>query len=156
MIGDPLYRPFKNSPAVLHARLARENNPLIEWSWNQVINLDLIRGVPPVELESVVENLPATSNSAVLTEKLAILDEACGKPTSAIETWQRALTLKPTPQQRIRIRRTLAEKLVETGRIADAIQNWKQLIAESPAYPGLPIVQEKLRELEATVAVSHK
>jgi len=30
------------------------------------------------------------------------------------------------------------------------------LIAESPAYPGLPIVQEKLRELEATVAVSHK
>jgi len=156
VIGDPLYRPFKNSPAVLHARLARENNPLIEWSWNQVINLDLIRGVPPVELESVVENLPATSNSAVLTEKLAILDEACGKPTSAIETWQRALTLKPTPQQRIRIRRTLAEKLVETGRIADAIQNWKQLIAESPAYPGLPIVQEKLRELEATVAVSHK
>ena len=92
----------------------------------------------------------------MLTEKLAELDEACGKPTSAIETWQRALTLNPTPQQRIRIRRTLAEKLVAAGRVADAIQNWKQLIAESPDYPGLPIVQEKLRELEASIAATNR
>jgi cytochrome c-type biogenesis protein CcmH/NrfG len=64
--------------------------------------------------------------------------------------------LNPTPQQRIRIRRTLAEKLVAGGRVADAIQNWKQLIAESPDYPGLPIVQEKLRELEASIAATNR
>jgi uncharacterized protein (TIGR03790 family) len=154
VIGDPLYQPFKYPAPVLHARLDREKNPLIEWSWNQAINLDLLRGISPLQLERVVENLPATAKSAVLTEKLAELDEACGKPTSAIATWQRALTLSPTPEQRIRIRRTLAEKLVAAGRVADAIQNWKQLIAESPDYTGLPIVQEKLRELEATTAAT--
>lgn len=152
VIGDPLYQPFKKSPAVLHAQLARAHNPLIEWSWNRVINLDLVRGVSPLRLEPVVENLPVTEESAVLTEKLAELDEAAGKPSSAIATWQRALTLHPTPQQRIRIRRTLAEKLVAADRIADAMENWRQLLVEAPDYPGRPIVEEKLRELRALPA----
>lgn len=152
VIGDPLYQPFKKSPAALYAQLARAHNPLIEWSWEKVINLELVRGMSPWRLEQVVENLPVTGQSAVLTEKLAELDEAAGKPSSAIETWQRALNLNPTPQQRIRIRRTLAEKLVASGRIADAIENWRQLLIEEPDYPGRPIVQEKLRELMALPA----
>ncbi len=152
VIGDPLYQPFKKSPAALYAQLARAHNPLIEWSWDRVINVDLLRGVSPLRLEELIENLPVTEQSAVLTEKLAELDEAEGKPSSAIATWQRALTLNPTPQQRIRIRRTLAEKLVASGRIADAIANWQQLLVEAPDYPGRPIVQEKLRELLALPA----
>ncbi len=154
VIGDPLYQPFKKTPAALHAELARAHNPLIAWSWNNVINEDLIRGVSPLRLEEVVENLPATEHSAVLTEKLAELDEASGKPSSAIETWQRALTLNPTPQQRIRIRRTLAEKLLAAGRTADAIDNWRQLLLEAPDYPGRLIVEEKLRELLALQTAS--
>jgi uncharacterized protein (TIGR03790 family) len=156
VIGDPLYQPFEKSPAALHTQLARSNNPLIEWSWNEAVNLALVRGVSPLHMESVVENLPVTDKSAVLTEKLAELDEDCGKTDSAILTWQRALTLNPTPQQRIRIRRTLAEKLVAAGRITDAIHNWHQLMAEAPDYPGLPIVQEKLRELEDAKAAARR
>jgi len=154
VIGDPLYQPFKKSPAALYAQLARAHNPLIEWSWNKVINQDLVRGVSPMRLEQVVESLPVTGQSAVLTEKLAELDDAAGKPSSAIATWQRALTLNPTPQQRIRIRRTLAGKLVAEGRIADAIENWRQLLVEAPDYPGRPIVEEKLRKLLALPAAA--
>jgi tetratricopeptide (TPR) repeat protein len=71
-----------------------------------------------------------------------------GKPSSAIETFQRALTRNPSPEQRIRLRLTLAEKLPAQGREADAIENYKQLLKESPDYPGKPSVEAKLAALE--------
>jgi uncharacterized protein (TIGR03790 family) len=156
VIGDPLYQPFKKSPPEIHAQLAREKNPLIEWSFNRLVNLDLVHGLRAPQLANFLENVPATAQSAVLTEKLANLYDESGKTESAIDTWQRALTLKPTPQQRIRIRRTLADKLVADGRDADAAENWRQLIAEEPDYSGLPIVREKLQELEQKIAAEKK
>ncbi len=152
VIGDPLYQPFKKTLPELHAQLVRDHNPLLEWSFNRLINLDLVHGVRVPILASFLENLPATAHSAVLTEKLATLYDAWGKPDSATAAWQRALTLNPTPEQRLRLRRTLAEKLVADGRDADAAENWRQLIAEAPDYPGLPIVREKLNELEQKIA----
>ncbi|MGC9944294.1 MAG: TIGR03790 family protein [Verrucomicrobiota bacterium] len=152
VIGDPLYRPFRKSPQELHAQLTQDQNPLIEWSWNRVVNLDLVKGLRASRLASFLEDLPVTDQSAVLMEKLAELDDLSGKPDSAIESWQRALTLHPTPQQRIRIRRTLAEKLVEAGRTAEAADDWRQLMIEAPDYPGLPSVHKKLQELEPTNA----
>jgi uncharacterized protein (TIGR03790 family) len=154
IVGDPLYQPFKKAPPELHAQLARDHNPLIEWSFNRLVNLDLAHGLRAPKLADFVENLPATAQSAVLTEKLANLYDAWGKPDSAIAAWQRALTLKPTPQQRIRIRRTLAKKLVAAGRDADAAENWRQLIAEAPDYPGLPIVREELRQLNEKITAA--
>ena len=91
-----------------------------------------------------LENINATTNSAVLTEKLADLYEMQGKPSSAIETYQLALTRNPSPEQRIRIRLTLGEKLVAQSREAEAIENYKLLLQESPDYPGRPAVEAKL------------
>ena len=88
----------------------------------------------------------------MLTEKLAQLYELQGKPSSAIATWQRALKLNPSPQQRIRLHRILAEKLLAAGRDADAAENWRQLIADSPEYPGLNETREKLKVLERKVS----
>jgi tetratricopeptide (TPR) repeat protein len=84
----------------------------------------------------------------VLTEKLADLCAAQGKPSSAIDAYERALKLNPSPEQRIRIRLTLGEKLAANGRNADAIENYKQLLKESPDYPGKPLVLKKLALLE--------
>jgi uncharacterized protein (TIGR03790 family) len=156
VIGDPLYQPFKKSPPEIHAQLAREKNPLIEWSFNRLVNLDLVHGLRAPQLANFLENVPATAQSAVLTEKLANLYDESGKTASAIDAWQRALILNPTPQQRIRIRRTLADKLVADGRDADAAENWRQLITEAPDYSGLPIVREKLQELEQKIAAEKK
>lgn len=148
VIGDPLYQPFKKSLPELHAQLAREKNPLIEWSFERLVNLDLTHGVRELQMESFLENLPATARSAVLTEKLADLDDLLGKPSSAIETWQDALKLNPSPEQRIRIRLTLGDKLLEQGRNAEAEKDWRQLLAEAPDYPGKPAIEEKLKALE--------
>jgi uncharacterized protein (TIGR03790 family) len=148
VVGDPLYRPFAKELAELHAEFARTHNPLIEWSYLRIVDLDLAHGAPVAQLAAFLETIPATTNSAVITEKLADLYEMQGKPSSAIETYQRALTRNPSPEQRIRIRRTLGEKLLAQNREADAIENYKQLLQESPDYPGKPAIEARLAALE--------
>ena len=148
VIGDPLYRPFGKPLAQLHAELARNHNPLIEWSFLRLVDLDLVHGMPVARLANFVENLPVTTNSAVLTEKLADLYEMEGKPSSTIDTYELALARHPSPEQRIRIRLTLSDKLVAAGRESEAIGNYKQLLTESPDYPGKPSVEAKMAALE--------
>jgi uncharacterized protein (TIGR03790 family) len=152
VVGDPLYRPFAKEPAELHAEFARTHNPLIEWSYLRIVDLGLVHGAPVAQLAAFLETIPATTNSAVLTEKLADLFETQGKPSSAIETYQRALTRNPSPEQRIRLRLTLAEKLPAQGREADAIENYKRLLQEAPDYPGRPSVEARLAALEQKLA----
>jgi len=156
VIGDPLYQPFKEQPLVWPARLARARNPLVEWSYERLVNLDLVHGARLPKLEGFLEDLPATARSAVLTEKLAEIYAALGKPSSAIDTWQNALKLNPSPQQRLRIRRTLAEKLLALDRPADAIENLEKLLAEAPDYAGKAQIQAELQTLSGTNAAEKK
>ena len=148
VIGDPLYQPYNKSPAEMHAVLAREHSPLIEWSFEKLVNLDLVRGVPGSKMEKFLENLPVTARSAVLTEKLAALQDWLGKPSSAIDAWQNALKLDPSPQQRIRIRLVLGEKLLAQGRKTEAMANDQKLLAEAPDYPGKARIEEEIKTLQ--------
>ena len=148
VVGDPLYRPFGREPAALHAELVRNHNPLIEWSYLRIVDLDRVRGASLPQLAAFLENIPATTNSAVLTEKLADLYEAQGKPSSAIETYQLALTRNPSPEQRIRLHLTLGEKLVAADRDIEALAEYKQLFKESPDYPGKPAIENKMAALQ--------
>jgi uncharacterized protein (TIGR03790 family) len=152
VVGDPLYRPFGKSLQLSHVELVRQHNPLVEWSHLRIVDLALARGAPVVQLVSYLEGIGTTTNSAVLTEKLASLYAAQGKPSSAIDTYENALKLNPSPEQRIRIRLTLGEKLAAADRTADAIDNYKQLLKESPDYPGRSLVEEKLTALEQKLA----
>jgi uncharacterized protein (TIGR03790 family) len=152
VIGDPLYRPFGKSPQRLHAYLLRAHNPLNEWSYLRLVNLGLAHGARLSEISQILENLDATTNSAVLTEKLADLYEAQGKPSSAILTWQNALKLNPSPQQRIRLRLTLGEKLQAQARDAEAVENYQELFAEAPDYPGRDFIVNTLAALRVKTA----
>ncbi len=148
VVGDPLYRPFATPEQPLHEALAHRHSPLLEWSFLRLMNLDQVHGLPVAQLANFLENLGATTNSAVLSEKLADYYEMQGKPSSAIETYQLALTRNPSPEQRIRIRLTLGDKLVTQSREIEAIENYKRLLKEAPDYPGRPSVEAKLAALE--------
>ncbi len=148
VVGDPLYRPFGKPPLQQHVALARRHSPLIEWSFLRFVNLDIVRGVPIAQLENFVENLPETATSAVLTEKFADLCERQGKPSSAIDAHEHARALDPTPQQRIRLRLTLAEKFLAQHHAAEAMDDYKKLLAEAPDYPGKNLIFEKLAALQ--------
>jgi uncharacterized protein (TIGR03790 family) len=148
VVGDPLYRPFGRDPSAVHAELVRTHNPLIEWSYLRIVNGGLVSGAPLKDFINFLENVPAVTNSAILTEKLADLYGMQGKPTSAIAAYELALTRNPSPEQSIRLRLTLGEKLLNQKRDADAMANFKELLCESPDYPGRPAIEAKLAALE--------
>ena len=152
VIGDPLYRPFNQSLSQLHAELSRTHNPLDEWYYLRLANLALVRGARKAEVSVLLENLDQTTNSAVLTEKLADLYDALGKPSSAILTYQKALDLKPSPEQRIRLRLALGDKLPAQDRDAEAVEDYQKLLAESPDYPGRELISSKLTALQQKIA----
>jgi regulator of sirC expression with transglutaminase-like and TPR domain len=148
VVGDPLYRPFAKSPQALHEELTQRHSPFLEWSYLRVVNLEALRGARPLQLAQYLENLPDISTSAVLTEKLAGYYEQQGKPSSAIATLQLALKRNPTPQQRIRIRLTLGEKLLAQDSTASALDDYRKLVEESPDYPGRSAIDEKIKSLD--------
>jgi uncharacterized protein (TIGR03790 family) len=152
VIGDPLYRPFGKSPQRLHFELSHAHNPLDEWAYLRLANLGLARGARLAEVSGLLENLDATTNSAVLTEKLADLYDAQGKPSSAILTYRNALKLNPSPEQRLRLRLTLGEKLQAQGCDAEAVENYEKLLAESPDYPGRQYIENTLAALRLKIA----
>ena len=74
----------------------------------------------------------------------------------------RRLVLRGVPPQMqrllvaTRLHRILAEKLLAAGRDADAAENWRQLITDSPDYPEIPAIREKLAQLEHKLAAQKK
>jgi uncharacterized protein (TIGR03790 family) len=148
VVGDPLYRPFGKSPVGLHQELAERHSPLVEWSYLRLFNVDLARGVSPTNLTAFIESSGIATNSAVLTEKLGDLYAMQGKLPPAIDAYERALTLNPSPQQRIRLRLALAEKLQARNFNGAARRDYQKLLEESPDYPGKVAIEEKISALE--------
>jgi tetratricopeptide (TPR) repeat protein len=101
---------------------------------------------------TLLEDTPTVKESAVLTEKLADIYSELGKPSSAISAYERALTLNPSPQQRIRLRLTLGEKLIAAKRDDEARTNYQKLLQESPDYPDAVGIGQKLAGLPASPA----
>ena len=147
VVGDPLYRPFGKPPQQLHEELEAKQSKLLEWSHLRVVNLNLVRGSTIAQVANYLETIPTTKGSAVLTEKLGDLYAAQGKPSSTINAYEQALKLDPSPQQSIRIRLNLAEKLIAAGREADAYADYRKLLEESPAYPDRLSIYNKLAAL---------
>ncbi|HUA68684.1 MAG TPA: TIGR03790 family protein [Candidatus Saccharimonadales bacterium] len=147
VIGDPLYQPFGKPLNVLHAELARRHSPLIQWSFLRIADLALAHGASIYSVENYLENINATTNSPVLTEKLADIYEKEGKPSSAIDMYERALQLNPSPEQCIRIRLTLGERLEQQNQDSEAYNDYQKLLQESPDYPGRTSIYQKLLAL---------
>jgi uncharacterized protein (TIGR03790 family) len=147
VVGDPLYRPFGKNLQEQHHNLVTQTNNLVEWSTTRLVNISRNQGGSVAELAAAVEQMPQTKSSAVLTEKLAELYDAQGKPASTLLMYERALTLNPTPQQKIRLRLELGEKLIAADRKDDARKNFEKLLEENPGYANEVIIQQKISAL---------
>jgi tetratricopeptide (TPR) repeat protein len=147
VVGDPLYRPFGKDADQLHRRLGAQHRKLLEWSFLRLINLNLGMGRPMTGASDLLEQLDQTKHSAVLSEKLADLYSAQGKPSSAVHSYLQALQLDPTPQQRLRLRLTLGEKLLALDRASEAYEQYQQVLQENPAYPDKLAIYRKLLAL---------
>jgi uncharacterized protein (TIGR03790 family) len=150
VVGDPLYRPFGRNPDLLHKDLETRKSPLVEWSYLRLVNLNLATGKSASDWVTILENLPALANSAVLTEKLADLYWEMGKPASASFMWQKALERDPSPMQKVRLRLTLADRLGKEKPI-EALHHYRMLQTEWPAYPDRADLLRKQIELAKRV-----
>lgn len=151
VIGDPLYRPFGASPEKLYAEFVKTHSPLLQWYYWRLINLARLRGVPLSQLEDTLENLDLTDTSAVLTEQLANLCDAQGKPDTAVEFYQRALELDPSPEQKIGIYLALGGELLSQGDTAAAVSDYRQLLHNFPNYPGKDSISQKICVLDQKI-----
>lgn len=147
VVGDPLYRPFGKDADHLHRELAVRRSPLREWSYLRLVNLNLAMGKPLAGVVDLLEQLDLTKKSAVLTEKLGDLYSAQGKPSSAVHAYAQALELAPSPQQRLRLRLTLGERLPALDRAPEAYADYQKLLQEFPAYPDQLAIYKKLLSL---------
>ena len=135
VVGDPLYHPYATSPQHQHEVLERSHSKMLEWSYLNLANVNLVKGTPMAAVVNLLESLDLTKRSAVLAEKLADLYAAQGKPSSAAATYDAALKLDPSPQQKIRLQLVLAEKLTTLQRAAEATDVLTSLLQENPDYP---------------------
>jgi uncharacterized protein (TIGR03790 family) len=146
IVGDPLYRPFARSPKAQHDDLERRHSKLLEWSFY------LLQGRSLPAISRILENLDLTRRSPVLQEKLADLYAAQGKPSSSIHALQQALRLGPSPQQRVRLMLTLADRLIATDRADEAYQVYLQFLKDCPDYPDMASIQYRIDDLAHQLA----
>jgi len=136
VVGDPLYAPFAQPPDALHYKLEREKNPLVEWSHLRVVNLNLASGSSVTEVTNYLHGIWATvTNSAVLQEKVGDFALADKNVSAACEAYEKALQLKPSPQQKIRLLLLLGHLQAGLGHAQDAYNAYFQLVTEAPDYP---------------------
>ena len=147
VVGDPLYRPFGKDPEQLHQELGARGSKLIAWSWLRLANLNLAIGKPPADVVTLLEQVAGAKPSAVLSEKLGDLYAAQGKPSSAVHAYAQALGLDPSPQQRVRLLLTLAEKQLALDRPREAYEDYQRLLREFPNYPDKLALYRKLLPL---------
>jgi uncharacterized protein (TIGR03790 family) len=147
VVGDPLYRPFGQNPQKLMADLEQRHSKWLDWAYLRLFNLNLLNGRPLADCVAMLEQVKPLKQSAVLTEKLGDWYEAQGKPSSAAQAYGDALKLDASPEQRIRLRLTLGERLVALGRDAEAYDDYQQLLEHRPEYPDKTGLYTKLLTL---------
>ena len=145
-IGDPLYRPFAKSSKQRHEELAKSKNPLLEWSHNSVVNLNLTKGYPVADVLKYLEEEPLTKTSAVLQEKLAEVYLRQTNSAKAVEAFQAALKLKPTPQQELRLVLEMVDILVAQKKEAEAYPIVEKYVSANRDYPGNSFLYKWLAE----------
>ncbi|HWC60189.1 MAG TPA: TIGR03790 family protein [Verrucomicrobiae bacterium] len=157
VVGDPLYRPFGKSLQTLVDEQQDTKSKWLEWSYLRAVNIGLLHGKRPAETAQFVESLPILKQSPVLLEKLGDLYYALGKPASTIEAYENCLKVVQSPLQRVRVRLYLANVLTEQNKNQEAADDLKELLNESPDYPGRADVEKKLHDLaEKNTAASAK
>jgi hypothetical protein len=61
--------------------------------------------------------------------------------------WERALTLEPSGQERVRLRLRLAEKLATVNRDQEVVENLAKLLQENSDYPAKVDIYKRLADL---------
>jgi uncharacterized protein (TIGR03790 family) len=147
VIGDPLYRPFGKPLRMQQEALERRHSRLLEWADLRVVDENLALGATPGEMLQYLQSPEVPKDSAVLAEKSAELYHKEGQDELSIESLRHALNFDPTPQQKVRLTLTLADRLVAAGKEAEALALCDEFVKRSPDYPDAVTLYTKMEAL---------
>lgn len=150
--GDPLFTPFTRNLTALENRLAAEKNPSIVWTVLRKANYLLENGANASAIRESLASYPLTTNSAVLSEKVAALFAEASQLRGAIEWGRRALTLNPSPQQRLRLLLNLAEWQDSSIKREEAFESLLEVEKLRPDYRELIPFRERQLQLARDIA----
>lgn len=146
-IGDPLFTPFQRDLTQMEARQVAERSPNLHWTVLRKANI-LIAANPAgtSALRQALATFPLTTNSPILSEKVASLFAQASQYPSAIEWGNHALTRSPSPQQRLRLLLNLAEWQTTATRYEEAFQSLLQVEKAREDYrESLPFRERQLQ-----------
>jgi tetratricopeptide (TPR) repeat protein len=86
-------------------------------------------------LNRYLEALPLARQSAVLKEKLGDLYWNRKNFSDALDTWESALKLNPSPMQKLRLLLTLAEQRASYGPDRVALDFYRRILSDFPGHP---------------------
>ena len=102
-----------------------------------------MQGRDPEVLRSYLIEQPITTNSAVLSEKVAAMYADVIRMRPAIQWARHALSRDPSPQQRTRLLLNLAEWQEIQGEPAEALETLRLVEGERPDYAALVTFRQK-------------
>ncbi len=147
VVGDPLYRPFRKGPIILHQDLVRRASGYVEWSHLWAINFNLVQKKSPERMIQYIDTIPKTEKGPAIYEKLGDLYVTIGKNESAADAYADALKQNPSPQQKKRLLLTLAERQASLSRNDQAYQLYEDFLKEYYDYPEKLAIYQKLLPL---------
>lgn len=125
--GDPLFVPFQQNLNKQENEQIARRSPTVDWTVLRKVNIFLASPNDPSAVRESVIRHPPTTNSAILSEKVASMFADANQLKSAIQWARRALGNSPSPQQRVRILLNLAEWLDLTSQSADAVKALREV-----------------------------
>lgn len=135
IVGDPLYLPLSKPIELLQMELTSAKSPHLAWLRILAANQALQNGAEKTAVVEALESDPLSKLHPALCEKLADLYMSLNRQEEAIYTYERALKLKPTPQQKNRMLLELAGIDRQAGKLESAIQRMESLLTSDPDYP---------------------
>lgn len=147
VVGDPLYRPFARKPQQIHDELEKDKSKLLEWSLLRVVNINLASHLPVDQAVQFLRDRPEIKTSALLNEKLGDLLKGRGRWLDAAEPYEQALSMNPTPQQRLKIALSLTTIQSNLGRGRQAYEIYQGLLRDYPHYPDRIKIYQKILPL---------
>lgn len=154
VIGDPLYRPFGKGILDLESELNARRDMHLEWALLRKVNLYQEAGKDQDTLRQFLIEQPITTNSAVLSEKVATLFADKGRLNLALGWASQALNLSRSPQQQVRLQLNMAGWHDTIGQPAKAFQILARVETNRPDYAALLSFRKKQLELARLAQLS--
>lgn len=147
-IGDPLFCPFKKNLEEWQRELEKNNSPNLQWVHLRWVNINLSAGRPPETMIDYIESLKIARRSSILQEKLGDLYLMEKKYSDSLSSYEVALKLPCSDNQRTRVALKYVDGLLSLGSKKKAFEFLSTLRKDYPQCAQNKFIMERYTKLE--------